>query len=137
MKTGARILTGIVAFMMLASGLVYMFVPDLSLGTTQITPDSLFGRANVRANMGGPMVTFGLFLCYAAFKANKQAIIPFLVFASLAILARLTGLALDGFESTAAFQVGFMVALLAATGAGYILFGKAEGVIEEMSKATG
>ena len=87
MKTTARILIGIVALMMVGSGLIYMFNPDAVLSTTQITHDSLFGRANIRANMGGPMVTFGLFLAMGAYWARKDALLPFIVFATLAVLA--------------------------------------------------
>ena len=99
MKTTARILTGIVAIMMVGSGLVYMFNPDAVLSTTQITFESLFGKANIRANMGGPMVTFGAFLAMGAYKARKEPLLPFMVFASLAILARIAGLAMDGYDS--------------------------------------
>ena len=126
MKTTARILTGIVAIMMVGSGLVYMFNPDAVLGTTQITFESLFGKANIRANMGGPMVTFGAFLAMGAYKARKEALLPFMVFASLAILARIAGLAMDGFEQAAAGQIGFMAVLLTFVSAGYMLLRKTE-----------
>ena len=126
MKTTARVLTGIVALMMVASGLLYMFNPDMVLSTTQVTPESLFGRANIRANMGGPMVTFGVFLALGAYWARKDALLPFIVFASLAVLARITGLIVDGFDQVAAGQIGFMVVLLAFVSAGYIMLRKAE-----------
>ncbi len=126
MKTTARILTGIVAIMMVGSGLLYMFNPDAVLGTTQVTFDSLFGKANIRANMGGPMVTFGTFLALGAYQARKDVLLPFIVFASLAILARITGLAIDGFDQAAAGQIGFMVVLLALVTAGYMMLRKVE-----------
>jgi|GEM_PF-1331737 len=126
MKTAARVFIGIVALMMIGSGLVYMFNPDAVLSTTQVRPDGLFGRANIRANMGGPMVTFGAFLALGAYRARKDALLPFIVFASLAILARITGLGIDGYDQTAAVQVGFMVVLLAFVSAGYMMLHKVE-----------
>ena len=126
MKTVARILIGVVALLMLGNGLVYMFNPDAQLGRTLITPDNIVGLANIRANIGAPMVTFGIFLAIAAIKARKDALLVFGVFAILAIIARVFGLVVDGFDPLSVRLIVGISVLLAISAASYVMLQKSE-----------
>ncbi|MEM7029845.1 MAG: DUF4345 family protein [Chloroflexota bacterium] len=126
MKIAARILAGLVALAMLGNGLAYMFVPDVQLSSTMITPDNIVGLANVRANIGGPMAAFGVLLALAAIRARKEPILPFMIFAAFAIIARITGLVVDGFDPFAVRLIVFIGVLLALTATSYTLFRKSE-----------
>ena len=126
MKTVARIMLGLVALLMLGNGLAYMFVPDVQIGRTLITPDNIVGLANVRANIGAPAAAFGVFLIIAAIKAQKEAVLPFAVFAILAIIARVVGLVVDGFDPLSVRLLAGVGALLVVSAASYVMMQKNE-----------
>ena len=100
MKIAARILLGLVALMLLYNGVLYMFAPELQLSATMIEPtgDGIFGMSNVRANIGAPMVTFGILYLIGAITMNPTAIRPVIIFAAVAIVARIAGIVSMGID---------------------------------------
>ena len=130
MKIAARVLLGLLTLMFLYNGLAYMFTPEVQLASTQIQPagDGIFGMSNVRANIGAPMVTFGILFALAAWRARKEPLFPILIFLVLAIIARIAGLISLGVDS-GSFSIRITVILtvmLAISGFGFWAFQKDE-----------
>ena len=126
MKIAGRILAGLVALAMLGNGLAYMFAPEVQIGRTLITPDNIVGLANIRANIGGPMAAFGLLLAIGAIKDRKDLLHPFGLFAMLAIVARVVGLLVDGFDPLSLRLLVGMIVLFAMTMIAYQLMARGE-----------
>ncbi|MEM7034533.1 MAG: DUF4345 family protein [Chloroflexota bacterium] len=130
MKIAARFLLGLLTLMFLYNGLLYMFTPEAQLSNTQIQPtgDTIFGMSNVRANIGAPMVTFGVLFALAVIRARKEPLFPIMIFLVLSIIARIAGLNSLGADPDF-FSVRITVILtvmLAVTGFGFWVFQKEE-----------
>ena len=125
--TIARVLCGLVALLFIGNGLLYMFNPAGQLASTMIeaTGDGIFGMANIRANMGAPMVTFGILFAMGAALAEKIPLRVTMIFLVLAIIARITGLismGVDGDNASIRVLVGLVV-FLAVAAFGHQTFG--------------
>ncbi len=129
MKTVARVLPGIIALFLLASGVVYMFNTDAVLSTNQLTPNNAFGYANIKANMGGPFLTFGIFAAIAAIQARKEALLPIGLFFSVAIIGRIFSLIVDGVKAASIRFLIIMIVFLIMTVFSYTTFQKHEGAV--------
>ena len=94
MKTIARILVGLVSLLFLYNGFLYMFAPELQLSSTMIEPtgDGIFGTSNVRANIGAPMLTFGILFLISAIRMDVIPLRVNIIFLGLAIVARIAGI---------------------------------------------
>ena len=126
MKTVARVLLGLLALMLLGNGLAYMFVPEVQLASTMIEPtgDGIFGMGNVRANIGAPMVTFGILVAIAAIRMEIAPLKVVMLFLVLSIVARIASLVVSGVDA-GGFSIRIMVLLsvmLAITGFAYRTF---------------
>ena len=100
MKIAARILCGLVALMFLYNGLLYMFAPHMQLDATMIQPigDGIFGMSNIRANIGAPMVTFGILYAISAILMEVTTLRVTALFLVLAIVARIAGIISAGVD---------------------------------------
>ncbi|MBV7337443.1 DUF4345 family protein [Chloroflexi bacterium TSY] len=101
MKIAVRILLGLVSLMFLYNGFLYMFTPEAQLGSTMIEPtgDRIFGMSNVRANIGAPMVTFGIMYAAAAIRMITAPLHVVMVFLVVAIIARIAGIVSLGVDA--------------------------------------
>ena len=81
--------------------MLYMFSPASQLASTMIEPtgDGIFGMANIRANMGAPMVTFGILFAMGGALAEKIPLRVTIIFLVLAIIARIVGLISAGVDA--------------------------------------
>ncbi len=130
MKTAARVFLGILTLMFLFNGLAYMFMPEFQLASTMIEPtgDGIFGMSNVRANIGAPMVTFGILLAISAIQMRKEPLGVMIMFLVLAIVARIAGLVVGGVDADS-FSIRITVLLsvmLAICVFGYRTFQQSE-----------
>ena len=128
MKIAARILLGLVSLLFFYNGFLYMFTPEAQLGSTMIEPtgDGIFGMSNVRANIGAPMVTFGILYAVAAIRMITGPLQVVLIFLVLAIISRIAGIASLGVDADN-FSLRIMVVLtvfLLVAGFGYWTFQK-------------
>lgn len=128
MQIAARILLGLVSLLFFYNGFLYMFTPEAQLASTMIEPtgDGIFGMANVRANIGAPMVTFGILYLLAAIQTRKEPLFPVMIFIVLAMIARIAGIASLGVDPDF-FSVRIFVVLtvfLLVAGFGYWTFSK-------------
>ena len=125
--TIARVLCGLVALLFIYNGVLYMFAPAGQLASTMIEPtgDGIFGMANIRANMGAPMVTFGILFAMGGALAEKIPLRVTMIFLVLAIIARIVGLisaGVDGENSSIRVMVALVV-FLAVAAFGHQTFG--------------
>jgi hypothetical protein len=91
----ARVLSGVVAAIMLYLGVRYMFTPDALSGITNITADNAFGASNIRA-MGAPLLAIGLVTAIGAVKVSSAFLTPAPLYLLMLILSRIVTLAMDG-----------------------------------------
>ncbi|MEM7113095.1 MAG: DUF4345 family protein [Chloroflexota bacterium] len=98
--TIARVLCGLVALMFIYNGLLYMFAPEMQLASTMIEPtgDGIFGMSNIRANIGAPMVTFGILFAMGGWLAEKVPLRVNIIFLMLAIISRIAGIISRGVD---------------------------------------
>lgn len=126
-KTIARVLCGLLALLFIGSGLLYMFNPAAQLGTTMLEPlgDTIFGLANARANLGAPLVTFGILLAMGAILQEKIPLRVVMIYLVLSIIARIVGLATMGVDADGASLrlVIVNVIMLAIAAFGHQMFG--------------
>ncbi len=125
-KLIGQILVGLVGAFLVFNGLRYMFLPEQTLVVTQLTAESIFGLSNARANIGGAAVAFGLIGLHAAVKANTELVRAFITFFVLFIIARVTGLIVDGIDTFSVRATILGVGLLAANVVGLLLMKRAE-----------
>lgn len=125
--TIARVLCGLVALMFLYNGLLYMFAPEMQLASTMIEPtgDGIFGMSNVRANIGAPMVTFGILFAMGGWLTEKVPLRVNIIFLVLAIISRIAGIISAGIDPEI-FSIRIIIVLsvfLAVTLFGHQTFG--------------
>ena len=125
-KLIGQILVVLVGAFLVFNGLRYMFLPEQTLVVTQLTAESIFGLSNARANIGGAAVAFGLIGLHAAVKANTELVRAFITFFVLFIVARVTGLIVDGIDTFSVRATILGVGLLAANVVGLLLMKRAE-----------
>ena len=125
--TVARVLCGLVALMFIGNGLLYMFAPARLLASTMLeaTGDGVFGMSNIRANIGAPMVTFGILFAMGGALAEKIPLRVTIIFLVLAIIGRIAGLIAMGVDGdNASIRIIFILgAFLAVAAFGHQTFG--------------
>ena len=111
--TIARVLAVLIALLTIMSSLFNILDPWSQIETAQLLPQSDGGWSNFRVGMGAPFLSAGLFAVYAAWKAERMAFIPVIVFFGCVLFARFVGFATEGFDP-GAFQFTALAAVVLA-----------------------
>ena len=95
-KIIARILLFAVAAFILLSGLQLMFVPQSALDKLRIVADNSETLSNIRALWGGAIAAIGISVIIAGVTLNINNARPAVLFAFMLVIARVTGIIIDG-----------------------------------------
>ncbi|MEM7111131.1 MAG: DUF4345 family protein [Chloroflexota bacterium] len=97
MRTVARVLAAIIAFLFLLFGFRYMFAPDAVMATAGIEAVNNLGMATIRAFIGGGFLTFGILLVMHTVINQETGSLRFaILFLLLSIVGRVVSLVVDG-----------------------------------------
>ena len=113
MKTLARVLPGILGFLFLVAGLLFMLNPDATLARLQLTPNAIAGWAAIRSFIGGTLVGMAMLLVHGAVKSEAKPVLMVAILLVAAVIGRLVGLVLDGVDSTVIGPVVIEIVLVA------------------------
>ena len=113
MKTLARVLPGILGFLFLVAGLLFMLNPDATLARLQLTPNAIAGWAAIRSFIGGTLVGMAMLLVHGAVKSEAKPVLMVAIWLAAAVIGRLVGLVLDGVDSTVIGPVVIEIVLVA------------------------
>ena len=122
----ARVICFLVAMVALMSSLSNIFVPESQLQTALLIPQGIAGYSNFRVGMGAPFLAAGLFAAYAAFRVNRQALVPVVVFFACVLFARIVGFVADGVDPVSIPFTGLAAAILVFVSGAYWIYGQAE-----------
>ncbi len=107
MKLIARILLGLVALFLFASGLRFMLDPSGAVEGALIQANGAEGLSNVRALWGGAITAIAICVAIAAYTAKIENARPAVLFTFMLVLARIIGVAMDG----AFDRIGLFIAI--------------------------
>lgn len=114
MILAARALSGLVSLILIYLGLRYLFAPDTISEFIQLTPDSSFGEANIRA-MAAPLLMLGIVNGIGAAKTAYQFLVPAAVYFLVLILTRIISLVANGVDTATIRALVLAVIFFAVT----------------------
>lgn len=95
-QTVGKILLGLVAAFLLATGTVNLLVPERAASSLMLDPQGVEGLSNVRAFLGAPLIGLGGSLLVAAITARLDHARAAAMFVLTLLAGRLLGLLVDG-----------------------------------------
>ncbi len=126
MKLVARVLLGLVAAFMLVNGLMLMFNPTGALPGLAVVADGAEGLSNVRALWGGAITAIGISVVFAAVTGDITNARPAVLFTFALVVARVAGIAIDGFFDQAIVFTAVPIAVFLILLTAHKLLDKAE-----------
>ena len=100
MKLLAKILLVLVSAFILINGLGLMFVPEKLSPGLMLTPEGIMGLSNLRSILAAGLIAVGIMPLIAAFTGNIVHARATAIFLIAVVLGRITGMAIDGYESS-------------------------------------
>ncbi|MEM7110926.1 MAG: DUF4345 family protein [Chloroflexota bacterium] len=97
-KLIGRILVGLLSLLLFYSASTYLLNLDSAASAAGITPNDLWGRANIRANMGGPMLFVGIVYAFGAIAQRVQFVHVGIFYFISVIIGRVISILQDGFS---------------------------------------
>lgn len=126
MKITARIISVLIAFLLIFRGVQFMFFTKWMLSTSFISADSTFGLSNVRTLIAGPLFMSGIFAFIAAIFVKKEALYVVALTFILMSLSRIISILSDGFEMVSLRGAMIAFVLFIITSAAIWMFTKAK-----------
>ena len=130
MKTIGRILATLLALFVLFNAFGYIFNLDAISESSAVIGDGNWGRANIRANMGGPLLFLAIIYAFGVFANRTQFIHVGIFFFASVIIGRVISMILDGFDSSNMRGIVFAAVLLVINVAAYLLIERGEKAAE-------
>lgn len=97
-KLIGRILAGLLSLLLVYSASTYILNLDSAAEIAGISPNDLWGRANIRANMGGPMLFVAIVYAFGAIAQRVQFVHVGIFYFLSVIVGRVISMVQDGFS---------------------------------------
>lgn len=130
MKTIGKGLAILLALFVLFNAFGYIFNLDALSESSAILGEGNWGRANIRANIGGPLIFLAIIYAFGVFANRTQFIHVGIFFFASVILGRVLSMVLDGFDSSNMRGIVFAGVLLIINVAAYLLIERGEKAAE-------
>ena len=130
MKLIGKILAGLLALVVLASAFGYIFNLDVLSESSSVMGVDNWGRANLRANMGGPLLFVAIIFAFGIFANRTQFIHVGIFYFGSVIFGRVVSMIFDGFDASNMRGIIFAAVMLAINVAAYLLISRGEKAAE-------
>ena len=98
LKLIGRIIAGLLALLLVYSASTYLFNLDTAAEFSSVVGSDNWGRANIRANMGGPMLFVAVVYLFGAIGGRTKFVHVGIFYFISVIIGRVISLISDGFD---------------------------------------